>query len=865
MSFERDHARCRFCDDRRVSDSGRRTFRRFGFDSSSKHYERDVPFVVRHLACDWDLDVANKTLSGEVLLDVERIAKGTRELVLDAIAFELAAVTSGKKSLPYVYDGLALRITLPAAFERGVVRVAYSVRPQRGMLFLAPDEHVPTRPNQVWTQCQEEDARYFIPCHDAPHVKMTSEMRVRVPRGWTALSNGELLSERKRGKKSEFHYAFSEPHSSYLLTLVAGDFASYTEKVRSGERDVALRYLYPQGRDHDAKATFAATPRMLAFFSERFGVPYPWASYAQAVVADFPGGGMENTTATTLYEHTLLDDAARLDVTADELVAHELAHQWFGDLVTCRSWSEGWLNEGFATYSERLWDEHERGADEAMFGLQRDLSAYLAESARYVRPVVSHTYDAPYDLFDRHLYEKGGVFLHGLREELGDVVFFTALRTYLVQHARGLVETRDLLRVMEASSGKSLSRRFDEGLYTPGHPVLRVTIQHERGLLSIHAKQLQKASEARDGERGVPEVFAVPLRFDILRADGTLHTECVSFERRQDTFVFALPERPLAVIVDPRMTVLGELTVDAPHDLLHAQLEHAPTARGRWLAARALASLGDSRTLARLVKRVRDEREFWGVRVECAEALGAARNEESKRALLAALSLEHPKVRRAVVRALGSFRVPEVVAALTPIALSDESIVVQAEAARSLGRTKQASSYDTLVVLLGRTSWADVVAVGAIEGLLACKDERAIEHVAARTKYGYSSRIRRAATKAVPGLLPAARARELLEGLLADPDQNLRIDVAYALAELDDARARGALQDQLQRDLDPRARRAYRDVLRDLGKDKGKADMALQADVARLEKMLGELHQQVGVLQARTKTQKPARRSPRKR
>ncbi len=858
MSFERDHARCRSCDDRRgqAAAAQPRTFRRFSFDSSKKHYERAVPFALRHVSCDWDLDVAARALSGQVELDVQRVASTAHELVLDAVAFEVEKITVGAQPAPFVYDGLQLRITLPRSFERGVVAIAYRVQPQRGMLFLAPDELVPDRPTQVWTQCQEEDARYFLPCHDAPHVKMTSEMRVRVPRGWTALSNGDLLAEKTRGKRTEFHYRFAEPHSSYLLTLVAGDFASYEEVGQSGGRDVPLRYLYPPGRDADAKATFGRTARMLAFFSDRFGVAYPWSSYAQVVVADFPGGGMENTTATTLYEHTLLDEKARLDVTADELIAHELAHQWFGDLVTCRSWSEGWLNEGFATYCERLWDEHENGADEAMYGLQRDLGAYLAESVRYVRPVVAHTYDAPYDLFDRHLYEKGGVFLHGLREELGDAAFFGAVRTYLQAHARGLVETRDLLRAMEASSGKSLARRFEEGLHTPGHPVVSIVIQYDRGLLTIEAEQLQGASEAPADERGVPEVFAVPLSFDILTAKGSVRTETVLFERRQDTFVFASPQRPVAVVVDPRMTVLGEVTVKAPHDLLHAQLDLAPTARGRWLAARTLASLGDARTLSRLARRLRDEKEFWGVRAECADALAAARTDDAKKALLAALSIAHPKARRAVVRALGAFRAPDVVAALVPVALGDESIVVQSEAARSLGKTKEAAAYDTLVVMLGRSSWADVVATGAIDGLLASKDDRAVEHVAARTKYGYSTRIRRAAVRAVPGLLPPLRARELLEGLLADADQNLRIDVAYALAELDDARARGPLSEQLQRDLDPRARRAYREVLRDLGRGVGKSDVALAGDVARLEKMLGELHRQVGVLHATVRPKK---------
>ena len=842
-----------------------RTFRRFDLDSSRKHYERDRPFSIRHIACDWDLEVEHGALSGHVDLDVERVAPLAGALVLDAVAFELRSVEADGRPLPHVYDGRELRIELPAAATRTTVRIAYRVKPRRGMLFLAPDEHVPERPKQVWTQCQEEDARYFLPCHDAPHVKTTSEMRVRVPQGWTALSNGQKLVERSVGERTEFHYRFDQPHPSYLLTLVAGDFASHEEVGHSGGRDVPLRYLYPHGREEDARATFGRTARMLTFFGERFGVAYPWNSYSQVVVADFPGGGMENTTATTLYEHTLTDARARLDVTSDELIAHELAHQWFGDLVTCRTWSEGWLNEGFATYCERLWEAHEHGEDEAAYALDRDLRAYVGESARYVRPVVCPTYDAPYDLFDRHLYEKAGVFLHVLRETVGDAAFFGAIRRYLERHARGLVETRDFLRAVEEESGRALGQLFDEALHVPGHPVLDIEIKHENGLSTLDVKQLQKHSEAREGEQGVPEVFHVALTVQFLESDGSVRSEQVRVDKRVDRFVFASPQRPRAVVVDPRLTVLGEVAVHAPTDLLQTQLVHAPSARGRWLAARALAPLGDDRTLELLAERLGDEGEFCGVRVECADALGASRIADAKRALIAALDVAHPKVRRAVVRALGGFRSPDVVTALAPLALGDVSLLVQAEAARSLGKTRENSAYDTLVVLLGRSSWADVVAVGALDGLLASRDERAVEHVAARTKYGYPVRVRRAAIRAAAVLLTPTRARELLEGLLTDADQNLRIEVAYALAELDDARSRDALAQQLRRDLDPRARRAYREVLRDLGRGK-KPDAALQTDVARLEKMVGELQRKLGELEARVKRPDPPvkRRTARK-
>src|SRR5262245_13082317 len=186
---------------------------------------------------------------------------------------------------------------------------------------------------------------------------------------------------------------------------------------------------------------------------------------------------METTTATTMYEHILLDERAAIDVTSDDLVAHELAHQWFGDLVTCRDWSHAWLNEGFATFMEHVDREAHKGRDEYDLGLAADLAAYLAEAnTRYRRPLVCQDYEAPIDLFDKHLYEKGSLVLHMLRRKLGDEDFWASVRTYLEKHRGGIVETRDLMRAFEETSGKSLERFFEHWVFRPGHPMLGVTI-----------------------------------------------------------------------------------------------------------------------------------------------------------------------------------------------------------------------------------------------------------------------------------------------------------------------------------------------------------------------------------------------------
>ncbi len=821
--------------------------RPFAFAHSPKHFERDRPFAIEHIALDLTLDFETKGVRGTARLTVRRVDPDATRLSLDAIAFTLSSVKVGGTDAKYTYDGRVLTVDLPADLERGDVAVAYSATPRKGLYFLEPDEHVPSRPRQAWTQCQEEDGRHFFPCHDKPHVKMTTETRVHVPAGFYVLSNGVLASRTKEKDGEVFHWTMDEPHASYLVTIVAGEFAEIEAAAKAGDKTVPLTYLVPKGEEASAERTFGRTPEMISYFSELTGVPYPWKKYAQVVVSDFFFGGMENTTATTMYEHILLDARAAIDVTSDDLVAHELAHQWFGDYVTCRDWSEGWLNEGFATFMEHVWREKHLGKDEYEYGIKTDLASYLGEAhGRYRRPIVCQEYDAPLDLFDRHLYEKGGLVLHVLRRELGDALFWKGVSTYLKRHAGGIVETRDLLRALEEVSGRSLGRRFDDLVFRPGHVELEIELAWDDGVLTASVKQTQSTQDH------VPAAFEVPLYLAIVTPDdqGRERREKVRVTARADSFAIPCKTRPDFVVVDPEMRILGEVTVKAPPDMLRNQLARAKTARGRWLAAEALAKTDDPVSIEALAARLDDEKETWMVRAEAADALGRIRARECFDALKKALDVEHPKVRRAVVAALGHFRTTASVEALKPKALRDASYLVEAEAARALGKTRQAAAYDTLLDVMDRPSWANVIAAAAIDGLAALRDDRALPHLFTRTRYGHPSRVRRAAALAIPKLAADRRAREHLEDMLDDADPILRMDVVRALGDLGDVRSRGALKARAEVDLDARVRRRIKETVRDLGTEK-KQQKALEDDLEKLRNEHAELKARVSKLEAR--------------
>jgi aminopeptidase N len=848
MAIEhRLHARCGCASVGSVEHSAA-SARPFALPSTSRHFERDRPFAIEHLALDVTLDVPAKSIAARAALDARRVDPAAEELVLDAVGFEVREVTVDGKAAVWRYDGKALRVAVEPGREKCRVAVAYSATPRRGLYFLQPDEHYPARPLQVWSQCQEEDARHWFPCHDSPHVKMTTELIVHVPAGWYALSNGALVTSDRPNKGSgarfTYHWKMSEPHSSYLVTLVAGEFAEITDKASVGDRDVPVTYLVPKGREDDGRRTFARTPEMIKHFGEVTGVAYPWNKYAQVVVSDFIFGGMENTTATTMYEHILLDERAAIDVSSDDLVAHELAHQWFGDYVTCRAWFEGWLNEGFATFFEHVWREKHLGRDEYEFGLKVDLESYAAEAhARYRRPVVCQDYDAPLDLFDRHLYEKGALVLHALRVELGDTTFWRGVRAYLSRHARGVVETRDLQRALEEVSGRALGRLFEQWLYRPGHPEMEVEVSWEKGVLGISTKQTQSTSD------GVPACFELQFAVDLGDADGRVVRRLVRVTEKQQTFAISAPSRPAFVVVDPDARILGEVRPKIPSDMLREQLAKAPTGRGRWLAAQAMAKLDDPPTIAALARALADEREFWGVRAECASALGKIRARESFAPLQNARQTAHPKVRRAVMEALGNFRTTEAIEAIKPYALRDDSYLVESEAARALGRTRQPAAFDVLVDLLEKQSWFDVVRAGAIDGLAALRDDRAVPHLSSRVRYGHPPRARRAAAMALPKLASDRKAREALEQLLDDGDPLLRIDVVRALGELGDTKARPALRERLDTELDARVRRRIREVMRDLGEPRRAADQ-LREELDKLQSEHGELKTRLAKLEA---------------
>jgi aminopeptidase N len=796
------------------------------------------------------MDPEEKKLEGTAHITFSALVDTLTRLEFDAVELDIKDVKlSAGRIASFENTGRELIIYLDKALKASeslTVSIRYSGEPRRGLYFIGPDKYYPDRPYQAWTQGEDEENRYWFPSYDYPNDRATSEVVLTVPYKYTGISNGVLVEakdEKTKGTRT-FHWKQDIPHSNYLTSIVVGEFTITMEKVE----DIELQYYVPKGREEEAKRSFDNTPKMIRFFGDYFGVKYPYPRYAQVVVADFIFGGMENITSTTLTERTLHDKRAHLDFTSDDLVAHELGHQWWGDLLTCRDWSHAWLNEGFATYCETLFKEHDLGRDEAAYYQMKDQEDYMEEDEeRYRRPIVSKTYIQPTELFDRHLYEKGGLVLHTLRYYLGDELFQRGLQHYANTFREKVVETDDFRRAIEDSTGRSLQGFFDQWVYHGGYPEFKVKYDWDDNAKIANLS----ISQTQTGDDLTPAIFQTPVDISFSLSRG-VQTRRIMLTQRDETFHFSLPEKPRDVEFDPGNWILKTLDFDKPKLMLLQQLQNDKNAVGRIRAAQRLAKYPTEDVVDALkIAALKDL--FWGVEAEAAKALGKIRTTSAFKALVASLKTKHPKARRAVVKALGEFKDED--SAKTLIGLLEEgdaSYYVEGEAARSLGKTQSPKAFDILKKNLRKESFVDTIRAGVFDGFAELKDSEAVPIVIEWTRYGKPHTAREAATKALAKLGEGRlEVIEHLIRLLDDPWFRVRIEACIALGKLLDSKAVEPLQRLVERELDQRVTRRAREAIRSIqaGREASVEFKKLRNDVDQLREENKQLKERLAEIE----------------
>ncbi|PSN18565.1 aminopeptidase [filamentous cyanobacterium CCP5] len=851
--------------------------RSFELPGARPHYNPDRPGQVEHIALDLALDLDNQVCKGTCEIQINPIRDGVDKLTLDAVSLQIQSVKVGKSKQDYDYDGEQLHVRLKQPTTAGKpikVAIAYRLeQPQRGLYFIGPEEHYPDKPVQVWTQGEDEDSRFWFPCFDYPGQLSTSEIKVRVPQQYQVVSNGELVSTTEDGDHKIFHWHQKQVHPTYLMALAVADF----DVIQDQWQDIPVTYYVEKGKKDQAQLTMGKTPQMVEFFSEKFGYRYAFPKYAQVCAADFIFGGMENTSVTILTDRCLLDERAALDNrNSESLVAHELAHQWFGDLLVINHWSHAWVKEGMATYSEVLWTDREYGPDEAAYYRLGEARSYLSEDrSRYRRPMVTHIYREAIELYDRHIYEKGACVYHMIRTALGDELFWQAIHTFVNDNAHQTVETVDLLRAIDKATGHNLRPLFDQYVLRGGHPDYKVAYSWDGD--SNLAKLTVTQTQAKDGDTSSTSGLfdlKIPLGFGFVQGKQVdVKTFKVRIHEREQSFFFPLEKKPDFISFDVGNHHLKTVELTYPVAELTAQLQHDPDPLSRIEAASALAQKANLEAIAALSQALEND-PFWGVRAEVAEKLAEIKLDQASEALFKGLKDEESRVRRAVVSALSDIKTQDSYKALKGIVeKGDPSYYVEAAAIRGLGKvaasdldgkSREKKALKILEdILSDRPAWNEILRSAAIGALSQFKTSiDALDLVLKTTAPGVPQALRLAAIRAL-GPISKGQSKPDIERILDRLDVISResffltqVSVVIALGSMETSRAVSVLQSLAEHTPDGRVRRRAEEAVKKVQKAIGKdaAVKKLQEEIDDLKKANQDLKSRLETLEAKSKS-----------
>lgn len=769
------------------------------FGQSSRADEPYAPsrdYALQDIRTHLWFDVDRRTVHGEVTESISALRDDVSEVTLDSVDLKIESVRVDGKAARFSIDPKKLVVSLDHPANRGdrhEISIRYEGQPKKGLYFILPDENYPRQPQEIWTQGEAEDTRYYIPLYDYPNNRTTSEMILTVPSNWITVSNGRLLGvkDESDGTKT-WDWKQSEPISSYLISAVAGEFVEKDDSWHG----LTLRYIVPRGQESTIEPTFERTKEMLDLFSSKLGVPYPWEQYAQTSVDDFVEGGMENTSATTLAVSNLVNPklAPEERTGTDDVNSHELAHQWFGDLVTCKDWANLWLNEGFATYFEHYWMEQHYGADDAAYEFWRDQNAWFHQPRFFRVPIVDRNFDDSTE-YEGNVYDKSAWVLRMLREKLGDDDFFRSLRNYLETNRGRNVVTADLQKAIEQTTSINVDKLFHQWVYRAGAPEFEVSYTYDPSMhqVNLDVMQTQKVE-------GFVGLFDVPIQVEIATASGR-KTYPIEVSHADETFTFPADSAPLMVVFDKGDQIFKKVEFRKDTALLIFQLKNAETAPDRAEAAVALGGdRNDPEAVAALGEAALHD-PFWGIRVEALRALGKTGGEDAEARVLASLNSERePWVRDVAARTLGNFKEDASLAGrLADIAANDPAYRVRAAAIESVAAIKAPNAYEILAAAVKADSPDDILRQAGLNAFGLLGDDRSVPILLDWSAAGKPLGCRQAAIGAMAGLDKKNKAiTRALVSYLQDPRFRVRLEAIFALGARGDQDAIAPLEQMLK-------------------------------------------------------------------
>lgn len=735
-----------------------------------------------------DDDIAQKRMSGRVTYRVRTRDAGTRFVLLNAVGLVVQSVRAlpDERPLRFVLAPQWLAIDLGGELAAGAERelqIAYEVKnPPKGLYFVLPDDDHPARPRTVYTMSEPLTARYWVPCHDWPDTRWTSDILVTVPEPLSAVAIGAPEGEPQDAGDGlrTYHWQQRVPTDPHMMGFAVSEFVTV---VNSSAVPPVLAYVQP-GWEAEAHFTFRRVPDMLAFYSKLLGVAYPYEQYAHVAVIDHFHGGMEHA-GFSMITPSALTASERGHVPQTwfhyNYVAHMLAHQWFGGIVNYCDVREAWLNESFGTYLHLNWyvaNDSSDAFDEQMWETGR--GAARSDVAGRDRPLLRDDLrdaDDVYGFDGAKVYWKGAWVLHMLRHQLGDETFWRATRTYLERFRGGCARTSDLEATFTEVAGQNLRPFFDQWVRRAGLPRVRVTYAWEPGRRAATVTITQQ--QRIDADHPAYQ-FPLDLWF---RAQNVWHNHTVNVTESETSVEFTLPGEPELVCADPRGGLLAPRKEDKPQALWLRQAREGPTALSRLQAIEHLRAQKSADALPVLASALADEKEYWGVRRRAASALGQLESDAAREALVAAIKsgLERPELMAAVLEALGHWpSSEEAYRVVARCARAERHIVPQEAAVRTLARFHRDVQVPEFVEFLARLALPPTsrfVRSAAADALLRIGDARALDVLIAEAK-------------ADPNDVLEHRQEvvHLVAQLARDEPGRRSTAVAYLFAQLDDPR-----------------------------------------------------------------------------
>lgn len=604
-----------------------------------------------HTRLDVKFDWFRSQMTGKATITGKPFNKPTSKLVLDARGLEIQSVEvynassgraqpnmkpnpelpgGGKLNSSFKYENDSLKINLGKEFtaeEKYLVKINYTAKPEelkkggsdaisddKGLYFINPKGEKKDKMPQIWTQGETQASSAWFPTIDSPNEKMTTEIFMTVDGKYTTLSNGILTESKKNPDNTRTdHWKMELPHSPYLVMMAVGEFKKVTDLPWNGKE---ISYYVEKEYEPHAKAIFGNTREMIDFYSKILGTPYPWAKYSQIVVRDYVSGAMENTSAT-LHGDFMVYQTPREMIDGkkgEDVIAHELFHQWFGDLVTAESWSNLPLNESFATYGEYLWQEYKEGREAADAHSYQSRMGYFQAAREKQVPMIRFEYESKEDMFDAWSYNKGGQILHMLRKYTGDKVFFASLKLYLERNRFKNAEMHDLRLAFEEVSGEDLNWFFNEWFFTKGHPELLITKSYDpkSSILKLKVRQEQKLSET--------PLYTLPVDVDIY-AGGKKERTRILIDQQEQEFSFSVSSHPDLVNFDAERQLLGLKTYTKSTEELIFQYKNAPLFLDRHEALSNLKTEQDKENVYKLFLTAAESDNWYELRMNAIQTL----------------------------------------------------------------------------------------------------------------------------------------------------------------------------------------------------------------------------------------------------